>query len=234
MMKLPLDIEFPYRGILALAGSGEYLPPMEPVDTYLMSRLPEPARVVCLPTAAGTEGEDRLQYWKNLGENHFHKLGASSVESLPVFTRDDAENPTLIEKVRNANFIYISGGKPSYLLDCLSGTALLKTILENLALGGIVAGCSAGAMIFGERVPNRFFTGGTLPALCILPDTFIVPHFDEIPFMLRFAATHMVGDLQLIGVEANTILCCAAKGFSIVGSGGVTLSQGKENIRYTT
>ena len=34
--------------MLALVGSGEYLPPMEPVDRFLLSRLEDPLRVVCL------------------------------------------------------------------------------------------------------------------------------------------------------------------------------------------
>ena len=46
--------------MLALVGSGEYLPPMDPVDRILLSRLPGPPRVVCLPTAAGTEGAERI------------------------------------------------------------------------------------------------------------------------------------------------------------------------------
>lgn len=231
-MRIPLDIAFPYRGTLALAGSGEYLPSMRPVDEFLLSLLPEPARVVCLPTAAGTEGEERLMYWKNLGETHFKALGVASVESLPVFTREDASNPVLVKKIQEANFVYLSGGKPAYLLECLKETKLLDAILRNLTEGGIVAGCSAGAMIFGEQIPNRLHVGGTLPALGILPGCFIVPHFDEIPFVLRFAGRHLLGDLMLIGVEADTILCCTQSGFSVVGSGGVTLSHASQSTRY--
>ena len=42
--------------MLALVGSGEYLPGVDPIDRYLLSQLKDPPRVVCLPTAAGTEG----------------------------------------------------------------------------------------------------------------------------------------------------------------------------------
>ena len=51
------------NGTLALVGSGEYLPPMESVDRCLLSRLTGPARVACLPTAAGREGAERIEYW---------------------------------------------------------------------------------------------------------------------------------------------------------------------------
>jgi hypothetical protein len=53
--------------MLALVGSGEYLPPIEPVDRQLINRLPAPVRVVCLPTAVGTEGDERIDYWSRLG-----------------------------------------------------------------------------------------------------------------------------------------------------------------------
>lgn len=232
-MNVPVGIPFPWSGTLALAGSGEYLPPMKVVDQNLLSRLNGPARVVCLPTAAGTEGDDRLRYWMELGESHFRSLGVGSVESLPVSTPIDAHNPDLVQKVRAANFIYLSGGKPYYLLECLSGTPMLDAILDNLRRGGVVAGCSAGAMVFGERIPNRSFVGGTMPAFGILPGQFIIPHFDEVPFVLRFAVPHLVGKLNLLGVEANTVLACSNDAFTVLGSGGVTLGHGNKAVRYT-
>jgi len=64
------------NGTLALVGSGEYLPPMEPVDRLLLSHLQETPRVVCLPTAAGNEGPRSLGYWAQLSIEHFTRLGA--------------------------------------------------------------------------------------------------------------------------------------------------------------
>jgi cyanophycinase len=231
---VPIGIPFPFKGTLALAGSGEYLPGMDRVDQALLSRLSGPARVVCLPTAAGTEGNDRLRYWTELGENHFRSLGVTEVESLRVITRSDAQDPGLVRKIEEANFIYISGGKPYYLLECLSGTPALEAILENLRMGGVVAGCSAGAMIFGERVPNKSFIGGTLPALGVIPGHFIIPHFDEVPFVLRFAVPHLAGNLTLIGIEAYTVLVCSNNSFDVLGSGAVALGRGNELARYSS
>jgi cyanophycinase len=231
-MIVPVEAPFPFEGTLALAGSGEYLPGMNKVDQQLLERLPEPARVVCLPTAAGTEGEDRLRYWMDLGEAHFNSLGVQSVESLRVVSRDDAQNPELIRSVQAANFIYLSGGKPFYLLECLTGTPMLEAILDTLRAGGVVAGCSAGAMIFGERIPNRSFIGGTQPGIGLLAGHFVIPHYDEVPFVLRFAIPHLVGSLTMLGIEANTVLACSNNSFTVMGSGGVTLEHGGDAIRY--
>jgi cyanophycinase len=231
-MTVPIKVDFPYSGILALAGSGEYLPDMDPVDRALISRLAEPARVICLPTAAGTEGPERMDYWMKLGEQHFRSLNVESVRSLPVISREDAQNPDFVHQVRDSNFIYMSGGKPFYLLECLIGTDLLEAMLTVLKNGGIVAGCSAGAMIFGERIPNRSFIGGTSPAIGLLPGYFVVPHYDEVPFILRFAAPHLTGNLRLLGIEANTVLACSREVYMVIGSGGVTLADGSEAKRY--
>lgn len=231
-MIVPLQSDFDFTGTLALAGSGEYLPAMRPVDQKLLDRLGEPARVVCLPTAAGTEGANRLRYWMDLGENHFQSLGVGSVKSLPVFTREDAANPELVKLVAEANFVYLSGGKPYYLMECLTGTPLLEAILTTLHKGGVVAGCSAGAMIFGERIPNKSFIGGTLPALGLLRGYFVIPHYDEVPFVLRFAVPHLVGNLTLLGIEANTVLACSSQSNPVLGTGAVVLARDGKTARY--
>ena len=77
--------------MFALVGSGEYLTAMGAVDRNLISLLREPPRVVCLPTAAGKEGPERISYWSRLGVEHFTRLEAS-VEALPVIDRASAND----------------------------------------------------------------------------------------------------------------------------------------------
>ena len=69
--------------MIALVGSGEYLPGMDRVDRYLMDQIRGEVRVACLPTAAGTEGPERIAYWNDLGVSHFQGLGAA-VQAIPV------------------------------------------------------------------------------------------------------------------------------------------------------
>ena len=104
------------RGTLALVGSGEYLPPMEPVDRWLLGRLEGEPRVVCLPTAAGTEGSERIAYWSRLGVEHFARLGARA-EAVEVIDRASADDEGRAARIRAANFVYLSGGKPDYLFE---------------------------------------------------------------------------------------------------------------------
>src|SRR5512136_1824965 len=132
--------------MLALVGSGEYLPPIEPLDRLLLQRLPSPPRVVCLPTAAGTESPGRIGYWARLGVEHFTRLGVS-VRSLPVIDAGSANDPAHAQAIAEANFVYLSGGHPDYLYDTLKDSLAWKAVLSVLEKGGLLAGCSAGAMV---------------------------------------------------------------------------------------
>lgn len=218
------------NGTLALVGSGEYLPGMEPVDRLLLSRLNGPARVVCLPTAAGTEGPQRLGYWARLGIEHFTRLGATA-EAVGVVDRASADNELLADRIRAANFVYLSGGKPGYLYETLNGTRAWAAIEAVLDQGGVVAGCSAGAMIFGERFPNFPIPWPWHPAFNYLPGAVVVPHFDEINAGFISAIRGMMGTSTLIGIDGNTALVRQGDELTAVGSGSV-LVWNSQKQRY--
>ena len=232
-MSLPLTTHLPGPGILALVGSGEYLPPMSTLDHDLLGRLDGPARVVCLPTAAGTEGDERIAYWSNLGVEYFSGLGVAHVESLAVVDRESASDEKLASAIRQANFVYISGGKPQYLYLTLENTPVFEAIRSVLEQGGVVAGCSAGAMIFGERIPASPFPWSWENGFAFLPGSIILPHFDELPQALLTGFSPFVGEWTLVGVEGNTALVCTQGECTVRGSGGVTIIRGNQKERYT-
>jgi cyanophycinase len=216
--------------MLALVGSGEYLPPMETVDRYLLGKLSGKPRVICLPTAAGTEGAERISYWSELGKAHFSRLGAE-VESLPVIDSSSANDPDLARRIQQANFIYLSGGKPDYLYQTLIGSLAWTAILEIHQKDGVVAGCSAGAMIMGERIPGF---PGWKPAFGLLPGVVIMPHFDELPGAMVSTLQLFVGDKRtLLGIEGNTALVVADEIYQVVGSGGVVVWNKRGKTRFT-
>ena len=215
--------------MLALVGSGEYLPPIEPLDRELISRLPEPARVVCLPTAAGTEGPERIAYWARLGVDHFTRLGASA-EAVPVIDRASSGDPALAATIAEANLVYLSGGKPDYLYQTLAGSLAWQAIQSVLAGGGLLAGCSAGAMILGEKF---FGFPGWKPGFNFLPGATILPHFDEIPQAMIRSLRALTGkDTTLLGIEGNTALVSDGEQFEVLGSGGVTVWTRKSKTRH--
>jgi cyanophycinase len=216
--------------MLVLVGSGEYLPEMDPVDRVLLAELGQRPSVVCLPTAAGTEGPDRIRYWSELGVNHFNHLGAVA-QALPVITRQDAGNKDLAEQVRQAEFVYLSGGRPDYLFNVLQESLVWQAIRDVLEQGGILAGCSAGAMVMGAKVPGF---PRAKPAFNLLPDNFmIVPHFDEIPTLFfRLMRLLTSSRFRMVGIPGSTALVVRDSQAKVLGKGSVELWSRKGRRRW--
>jgi peptidase E len=200
--------------MLAIVGSGEYLPQMTEVDRQLIELFETPPRVVCLPTAAGREGDVMIDDWAQRGVDHFAGLGVEA-DSVRVWDRASANDPVLAERIVDADFVYLSGGNPGYLHDTLDSTPAWDAILEVVGRGGLLAGCSAGAMIQGEA-----FTG--LPrshdGFGLWPGIHIIPHFNEIPSPIVSAMRVAVGRKRtLVGVNGNTALVNDNGAYRVLG-----------------
>jgi len=216
-------------GTIALVGSGEFLPPIRPLDQKLLEHIQETPRVVVLPTASAPDGTGVPERWARMGVEHFTALGAQ-VEPAMLLTREDAEKPAIVEQIAQANFVYFSGGKPRYLLETLQGTAAWAAVETLYARGGVVAGCSAGAIVMGAaiRFPRSHQTAN---ALNLAPGLVIIPHFDEIPKLMRAAFNH-TNPHTLVGVDGSTALVGHANRWSVYGTGGVTVFEEKRQVRY--
>ncbi len=151
-------------------------------------------------------------------------------ESLPVIDQPSANKVEYAERIRQANFIYLSGGKPDYLYRTLAGSLVWAAIMEVLKQGGVVAGCSAGAMIMGEFIPGF---PHSKPGFSLLESTFIMPHFNELPKAMIHTLHLMIGDGQtLLGIDGNTALVGENDDWQVVGSGGVLVWNQREKRRY--
>ena len=62
------------KKMIAITGSGEFLPGIKNADKSLFSTIDNPY-VLSFSTAAGKESIERQEYWKNLALNHFKSLG---------------------------------------------------------------------------------------------------------------------------------------------------------------
>ncbi|HEX6033690.1 MAG TPA: Type 1 glutamine amidotransferase-like domain-containing protein [Anaerolineales bacterium] len=199
------------NGLINLVGSGEYLPVMIEVDRYLLDSLNlngRKPRVACLPTAAGKEGDSSINRWLNMGVQHFQELGAE-VEPVRIIDRHSANDPCWEPILENADLIYFSGGDPSYLYETMKGSLAWSAAQRAWVRGAVYAGCSAGAMILGKRMPS-FRLAGTQEGFGIVPATFIVPHFDAIPGIWKPIVFSLQRQLKkgerMIGVDEDTAL----------------------------
>lgn len=218
-------------GTVALVGSGEFLPPMAPVDRVLLETLGDAPRVAIVPTAAAPDGDEVFERWLNLGVAHFEGLGAAA-EPIPLRTRADADDPTLARRLAQAAFVYLSGGKPSYLRDTLAGSACWQAIVDVVRRGGVLAGCSAGAMVLGEAILGFRRLREPSPGLGLVPRIVVIPHFDEFPMNLAALFVHVPRSCVVAGVDGMTALVGRNGEWSVVGRGGVTIFDGIRRVRY--
>lgn len=224
-------------GTLALVGAGEFLPPMESVDRELLARA-DGARVVVLPTASAPDGAGVPEKWARMGTEHFTRLGAR-VDALLALTRDDCARADFVSAVQDAHLIYFSGGKPDYLHATLVGTPLWDAVRGVLDRGGVVAGCSAGAMVMGAHVP-KFTRRLGIPSVekwqrgfALVPDAIIVPHYNEFPeVMLKLFTGDTPRGSFIIGIDADTALVGSDGTWQVLGAGRVTVRGAEKVERY--
>jgi cyanophycinase-like exopeptidase len=220
------------KGTVALVGSGEYLQGMLPVDKKLLERVSSSPRVIVLPTASAPDGESVIERWASMGVEHFAKLGVTA-EPIMLLNREDAENAEIASKLADANFIYFSGGKPRYLLETLQGTRSWQAILDVFAAGGIIAGCSAGAMVLGGEVFDFPQIWRTIPALGLVPGIAIIPHFDELPSLMLGTVTRGKRKSTIVGIDGTTALVGSDHQWIVYGRGSVTVFTKNDKKRYT-
>jgi cyanophycinase-like exopeptidase len=201
------------NGSLALVGSGEYLPAMASFEKSLLNDGIKNGKrpiYIQIPTAAGKETPDRLEYWKQLGKAQADRLDVDSI-FLPIFTREDASNPEYVTLMRDSALMYMSGGDPHYLAETLMDTLLWEAIQENWSTGASLAGCSAGAMVLSSHIPNfRLLKKSPTSGLNLLPEIRVIPHFNKffkwIPESAAKVLLHVPDDSILIGVDELTAI----------------------------
>jgi cyanophycinase len=201
------------NGLIALLGSGEYLSVMDDVDHYLLANCGAEGRkprVVCLPTAAGQEGDKSVTRWSKMGMEHFTRHGAD-VQAVPVIDAESANDLNHATVVGDADLIYFSGGNPSYLYHTMKDSLVWQAAQKAWARGAVYAGCSAGAMILGREMPDFRAAGiRSTAAFAVLPVASVMPHFNAIPlFGKPLVATlrrRLLEGEIMIGIDEDTAI----------------------------
>ncbi len=218
-------------GALALVGSGEYLPEAQELETELLrfgiSR-GKRNTYIQIPTAAGKEGEDRLDFWRQRGADQAARIGCE-VKYLPVLSREDAFNEQWIEEIKSAGLIYFSGGDPVHLAEVFADTPMWRAIVQAWHEGASLAGCSAGAMAFGGKIigiRRSHITEG----LGLIPDIEVIPHYDKflgwLPDRVTAAIVRKDANTALLGIDENTAVVLTDQ-WRKYGTGKVNVLRGE-------
>lgn len=228
------------NGLIALVGSGEYLPVMMDVDRHLLESLNingRKPRVACLPTAAGQEGDASVNRWLNMGTEHFQKLGAD-VAQVRIIDRASADDPQWEPILENADLIYFSGGSPGYLYEMMNGSRAWKAAQRAWDRGSVYAGCSGGAMVLADRIP-RLRLPGTVKGFGVVPAKIVLPHFDAAHAFFRIMANTLRLQLKkgerMIGVDEDTALVGKlGGGWQVMGKSKVHVFTRESSNEYAS
>jgi cyanophycinase len=225
-------------GPVALVGAGEFLPAMLGIDAGLLASTGRSRpRVAILPTASYPDGEEVFNRWAAMGVAHFGGLGAE-VEPVLVRDRAGADDPAAAQAIGEADLIYLSGGKPAYLLDVLDGSAVGLALGKAHERGAVLAGCSAGAMVLAGHTfdfrlrlspwPLRWRAG-----LGFAAGTSVVPHYDAWPEPLSaLIAFQAPRGSTVLGIDEETALVGQDGTWQVHGRSRVTVWRGRHRERF--
>jgi cyanophycinase len=214
-------------GLIALVGGNEFRPDCEGMDRAIMARLGPRPKVVILPTAAARENPHLAA---ENGVRHFQRLEAVA-EAAMVVDAATAGEKKWVAMIRKADLVYVAGGDPVYLLKTMSSSAAWDAARGVWERGGILAGSSAGAMIFGGRMwaPGQGWREG----LGLLPRIAVLPHHARLA--AAWKVEEMTGSLSpgvtLVGIDEATALM--GPPWEMVGPGEVTVYEPKGTKIYT-
>ena len=128
--------------------------------------------------------------------------------------------------MKKANFVFFSGGSPNHLYDSIYDSEFSNE-LQNLESRGIIAGCSAGAMIMGEKMIKGV-------GLNYLPKTIVIPHYGESFYSWISNTVKMLnrGRYKLLCLEKDTYFIKDGEHLSVLGKQNVHIIYNKEHHTF--
>jgi cyanophycinase len=214
-------------GLIVLAGGNEFRPDCERMDRSILARLGPQPKVVILPTAAARENPNLAA---ENGVRHFRRLGAVA-EAAMVIDPATAGEKKWASMIQKADLVYLAGGDPVYLLETLSHSPAWEAARKSMERGAILAGSSAGAMIFGGQMwaPGRGWRVG----LGLLPQIAVLPHHARLA--AAWKVEEMTGSLSpgmtLVGIDEATAL--VGPPWEVAGKGNVAVYELNGTRVYT-
>jgi cyanophycinase-like exopeptidase len=127
----------------------------------------------------------------------FDLCGCDSVETIVFANRDAAYNKFVIEKIRNAEALFIAGGDQSRYVRFWKGTPVEDAIHAVAAKPAPVGGTSAGMAILGQHAYSAM-SEDSLTSAHALADPFHVDLTLEADFMNLSGLDNMITDQHLI------------------------------------
>lgn len=205
-------------GPLALVGGGEW----QEGCTFDRALLAESGadEVLVLPTAAAYEHPERAV---TNAEKWFAGLGVRA-RGLMVVNRTGAEDEANVAAIRDARFIYLSGGSPLHLRSVLKDSPAWDALCAAWQGGGVLAGSSAGAMALCDPMVDPRGGAFTL-GLGLLAQVALIPHHNTwSPEKAKRTITLAAAGVPIVAIDERTALIRDRYGaWSVDGVGAVVV-----------
>ena len=173
------------------------------------------SNVLILPTAATNENPELAA--RN-GINHFKKIGVEA-SALNLTNKNQSNDRCFLHPIKKFSIIYLTGGNPRYLNTILQNSQALSEIKKALTLGSVLLGSSAGAMVMGKYI----LLDKLVPGLNLIPDTIIVPHFEnnnDVNNLVNISRNHNV---DILGLDTQAACITINNNWITLGNNKITL-----------
>ncbi|MEJ2366029.1 MAG: Type 1 glutamine amidotransferase-like domain-containing protein [Deltaproteobacteria bacterium] len=205
-------------GYILLEGGAEFGGDMEAADRRALELAGGLHAPISIIPAAAAPAKDHQNAGNN-GVQWFRSLGATNVTALPLIDRESAEDRGLAEILRKSGIIYMLGGSPRYLEQCLRASAAWQAILTAYEMGAVVGGSSAGAMVLCEHYYDPFS---------------LIPHYDTFGYGWLDLLLQLLPDSIFIGIDEQTGMVNGGlkSRWQVYGKGTVRLFRSNEKSTF--
>lgn len=217
-------------GVIALLGGEEFEEPCRDLDQELLEASGAD-RVMVVPTAAAFENPRKVV---ETAEAYFADLGAET-DHVWVLHHAEADEEKVVAEVRDARFVYLTGGSPMHLRAVLHGSKLWEAILTAYRAGGVLAASGSGAVVLCDPMIDP--RGGAYTVgLGLLANVAVFPHHDTVPEHLWERAVDLrPTDTALVGIDEHTAAIRSPDGeWRASGPGEVTVDTDDGSKTYSS
>ncbi len=219
---------------LAIGGAEDKVNDRSILATFLQLAGGADARIAIVPTASSME---------NGGERYrriFAEMGAETVDSVPIMSREDANGRIPLTALSEATGIFLTGGNQMRLSAMMGGSDAEALIRARHTAGAIVAGTSAGASILSAHMVAMGASGPSprlrmaqmVAGFGLVPDMIIDQHFrqrDRIGRLLALVAANP--SLLGVGIDEDTGILIDERGvMEVIGRQSITIVDGRRMV----
>ena len=187
-------------GFLGLMGGDEFSKNCIEMDEWIINELDRKNPLISILPTASTNQKPGLAISNAM--NYFDAFGAK-VESVPIYSREDSNNSNIVDKLRNADLVYIIGGDPFYLSKVIKESYCEDVLKDLLGLGKSIVGSSAGAMFLGSIFLKDIFK-------CT-----VIPHFENSLHLQKLVQG--ADDTTILGIDSATGIFTTNSGWKVLG-----------------